>query len=81
MIDVIVTSDFHLRPGVTGSGSGCSGLRPDGISYNAVMGACGEASCWQLVLHLLGNVPLNVISFNTAAKTFDRFAENKHAAV
>jgi hypothetical protein len=45
------------------------------------MGACGEASCWQLVLHLLGDVPLNVISFNTAAKTFDRFAENKHAAV
>eukprot|EP00435_Cladocopium_sp_Y103_P034177 s2293_g8.t2 len=50
-------------------------IQPDCISYNAVMGACGEASyeaSWQLVLHLLGNAPLNLISFNTAAKSFDR---------
>lgn len=52
---------------------GAGRLRPDGISYNAVMGACGEASHWQLVLNLLGDMPLNLISFNTAAKTFDRF--------
>ena len=48
-------------------------VRPDVVSYNAVMGACGEASRWQVVLSL-SNLPLvNLISFNTAIKAFDRW--------
>ena len=56
-------------------------IQPDCISYNAVMGACGEAKCWELVLDLLSSpkksIDIDLISFNTAAKTFDRWGHDK----
>lgn len=56
----------------------CISIRPDVVSYNAVMGACGEASRWQVVLSLSNGMPLvNLISFNTAIKAFDRWEGEK----